>query len=108
MTPPPDITSPGLLATAPATGLVAADCQTASAAAQLRQRTENHVHRPPDFAPPCPLAAPSGAGLVAADQQAASPAAQLRTRRRTVDTNPGASVGRPPARATSTGIRRTT
>ncbi|MFF4357397.1 hypothetical protein [Streptomyces sp. NPDC001604] len=78
MSPPQDITSPGLLAPA-----------------QPRRHTEHHVNRPPDIAlhgPPAAL----------------SPAARLRTHRKTVDTDPGAAVERPPARPASTGIRRTT
>ena len=89
MTPPPDITSLGLLA----------------AAAQLRRHTENHVNRPPDIAPDDPLAATSGTGLMAADQQSRLHR-QLRTRRKTIGIHLGASVEQPPARTTSADIRR--
>ncbi|MEV6943188.1 hypothetical protein AB0N07_14555 [Streptomyces sp. NPDC051172] len=61
---------------------------------------------PPDIAHHGPLAA-AGTRLAAADRQAASAAAQLRTHRKTIDTNLGASLEQPPARAASTCIRRT-
>ncbi|GAA2476643.1 hypothetical protein [Streptomyces longisporus] len=105
MTPPPDITNPGLRAAV--ARLVAADCQTASAPAQLRRHPENHVNRPPGSAPHGPLAATSGTGLMAADQQYRLHP-RLRTRRKTIGIHLGASVEQPPAEATSAGTRRIT
>lgn len=106
MTRPPAITSQGRLATTAGTAPAAADRRTASAATQLHQYPQNHVNRPPGTPPHGPLATTNGTGLMTADQQAAS-TAQLRTRRETIGIHLDASVGRPPAGAAPTGIRRT-
>ncbi|GAA2476649.1 hypothetical protein [Streptomyces longisporus] len=66
------------------------------------------MNRPPDIASHIPLAATSGTGLMAAEHHTASAGAQLRTPRKTIGTNLGAPGERPPAEATSSGIRRTT
>ena len=53
------------------------------------------------------LADAAGVGLVAAGHEAAPASAQLHTQRKTIDTNLGASVEQPSARAASIDIRRT-